>query len=32
MMAAQHEMEQEELENAPTDKKAPAAGKKLRRG
>jgi hypothetical protein len=32
MMAAQHEIEQEELENEPTAEKAPAAGKKLRRG
>ena len=32
MMAAQQEMEQEELEDEPTEKKAPAAGKKLRRG
>lgn len=31
-MAAQQEMEQEELENEPAEKKAPAAGKKLRRG
>lgn len=32
MAAAQHEMEQEELDSEPTAQKAPADGKKLKRG
>lgn len=32
MAAAQHQVEQEELENAPAEQKAPTDGKKLKRG